>query len=128
MKRIIQYFLLILLCSNAYAGDPVIEAKIEKLNAAAIELLGISLNALSYLVEASPYAYMPLSYLEKSGKIDYIKELEEAGYVQISKRIGLPDGQEQSETFINVRPLKTGEEIQRCIQALKHNKASQKDA
>ena len=118
MRRVLLPFLLVLFCGSAHSSDPIIEEKIEKLNLATIESLGISLNALSYLVEASPYSYMPLSYLEQSGKIDYINELEEAGYVQISKRVGLPDGQEKSETFISVRPLKTGEEIQRCILAL----------
>jgi hypothetical protein len=118
MRRIIDCVFTILALSSAYAGDSDIEAKIDKLNSASIESLGVSLNALSYLVEASPYSYMPLSYLEESGKIHYINELEKAGYVKISKRVGLPDGQEQSETFLNVRPLKTGEEIQQCIQKL----------
>lgn len=69
-------------------------------------------------MQASPQAYIPLSYLEKSGKIHQINELEKAGYVKISKRRGLPDGRERSETFLNVRPLKTGKEIQRSIQEL----------
>ncbi len=118
MKRIIFCIFTLLALNSVYAGSPDFEAKIDKLNSASIESLGISLRALSYLAEASPYSYMPLSHLEKSGKIDYIIELEKAGYVEVSKRVGLPDGQEQSETFVNVRPLKTGEEIQRCIQKL----------
>jgi hypothetical protein len=128
MKIVFGFYLLIIISSFSYAGDPAVEAKIEALNQASIESLGISLNALSYLVDASPYNYMPLSYLEKSGKISFIKELEDSGYIEISERIGLPDGQEISETFINVSPLKTGKEIQRCIQALKHNKQSKLDA
>jgi len=118
MRRISCCFFTILVLSSAYAGDSDIEAKIDKLNSASIESLGISINALSYLVRTSPDSYMPLSYLEESGKIHYINELEKAGYVEVSKRVGLPDGQEQSETFLNVRPLKTGEEIQQCIQKL----------
>lgn len=128
MNKLLTLIFALFLSGHVIAGDPIIEEKIETLNAASIESLGISLNALSYLVEASAYSYMPLSHLEESGKMAFINELEEAGYVKITKRVGLPDGQEEAETFINVRPLKTGEEIQQCIQALKHNQSSNSDA
>lgn len=128
MKRYLLALILVFShISGSYAGDPVIEEKINILNAASIKSLGISLNALSYLVNSSPYGYMPLSLLEESGRIEFINELEQAGYVVVTTRIGLPDGQEPLETFINIRPLKTGKEIQRCLQALRHNNHSQQD-
>ena len=59
---------------------------------------------------------MPLKYLEKSGKIDQINELEKAGYVKTSKQKGLPGGGQNSEIFLNVRPLKKGKKLQKLIQ------------
>ena len=118
LKQIIFCIFTILAFSPAFAGDSTIEDKIDKLNSASIESLGISLNALSYLVQISPESYIPLSHLKKSGKIHHIDELEKAGYVKISKRVGLPDGRERSETFLNVRPVKTGKKIQKRIQKL----------
>ena len=118
MKPIIYCVFTMLAFSSAFAGDSTIEDKIDTLNSVSIESLGISLNALSYLVQVSPEGYIPLSYLKKSGKIDHIDELEKAGYVKISKRKGLPNGGPSSEIFLNVRPLKTGKEIQKRIQKL----------
>lgn len=118
MKQIIFCIFTILAFSPAFAGDSTVKDKIDKLNSASIESLGISLNALSYLVQVTPKSYMPLSYLKKSDKIHLIDELEKAGYVKVSKRAGLPDGSQKSETFLNVRPVKTGKDIQKRTQKL----------
>lgn len=106
------------------AKGPDLEQKINTLNNASIQSLGISLNALAYLVDASPYSYMPLWHLEKSGEIQYIRELETAGYVKVTIVQGLPDGTSQSEKQVNIRPLHLGVEAQRCLLALKHNKVN----
>lgn len=116
--RFILCVFTILAFSSAFAGEPTIEDKIDKLNAASIESFGVSLPALSYLAQVSPDGYMPLRYLEDSGKIDLINELEKAGYVKVSKRDGLPNGAQTSETFLNIRPVKTGKKIQKRIQKL----------
>ena len=112
-----------LLISNAYAVDIEVEAKINTLNEASIKSLGVSLNALTYLVQASGNSYIPLWHLEKSGDIAFINELENAKYIKVNKRQGLPDGHEPEETFINIVPLYKGNEVIRCMLALKHNQA-----
>lgn len=120
----IFFAILSLSTSMAFAGDPVIEEKIEALNNSSISSLGISLKALTYLVSASGYSYIPLWHLEETGDINFVRELESAGYVQIIERQGLPDGTSSDEIFVNINPLKTGNEIKQCIQALKHNNTS----
>lgn len=118
MKRFIFCLFTLLTFNSAFASEPTIEAKIDELNSASIDSFGVSLHALSYLVQISPDSYIPLSYLEKSGKIDLINELEKAGYVKISRRDGLPNGRQTSETFLSIRPIKTGKKIQKRIQKL----------
>ena len=51
--------------------------------------------------------------------MNYIKELEKAGYVKVTIIKGLPDGQMQNQKQVNITPLLTGVEIKRCMLALK---------
>ena len=124
-NRIAAIMLSLLLSATVMASDGSLEEKIQSLNEASIKSVGISLNALSYLVSASADSYMPLWHLEQSGDINYIKELEQAGYVKVNIVEGLPDGQMPGEKQINIVPLHTGREVQRCMMALKHNKSTQ---
>lgn len=126
MRRKIAAFLLTTMISfSAMAEDASIEAKISKLNSSSVTELGISLNALAYLMNASPYSFMPMWHLEKSGDIQYIRELEKAGYVKVTIMQGLPDGTQKDEKQVSIRPLKTGIEVQNCLIALrKHNNAN----
>lgn len=94
------------LISNA-ANQAEIQAKVEKLNQESLKVLGISLNALRYLVDASPESYRPVWYLERTGDIKYIHELEQAGFVSTEIRTGLPDGTEQNEKFLRLIPSGT---------------------
>lgn len=124
-KRIASSLLALLLTAPVMAADRALEDKINALNEASLESVGISLNALAYLVNASPDTYMPLWHLEQTGDIEYLKELERAGYVEVNIMGGLPDGQMRGERQVNVVPLHWGREIQRCMLALKHNKSTQ---
>lgn len=124
-NRLASVMLSILLPASVLASDGSLEEKIRSLNEASIESVGISLNALSYLVSASADSYMPLWHLEQSGDIDYIKELERAGYVKVNIVEGLPDGQVRGEKQVNIVPLNSGREVQRCMMAFKHNKSTQ---
>jgi hypothetical protein len=109
----------------ALADNASIEGKINKLNASSLTELGISLNALAYLMTASPNSFMPMWHLEESGEIEYIRELEKAGYVKVNIFHGLPDGTQKDEKQVNILPLKTGIEVQNCLLALrKHNNAN----
>lgn len=124
-KQFASVILALLLYTPVMASDTVLEEKINALNDASLYSVGISLNALAYLVNASPNAYMALWHLEQSGNMNYIRELEQAGYVKVNILDGLPDGQMPGEKQVNVVPLRLGREVQRCMTALKHNKSTQ---
>ena len=104
------------------AADPKeIEHKVTELNEQSIKVLGISLNALQYLVGASPNSYLLLSELERSGEVNYIRELEKKNYVKVQNVQGLPDGTQKSTKFLRIIPVGDGLDLQRCVVALKHN-------
>ena len=110
----------------AVAADRTeIEQKVAELNRQSIKLLGVSLNALDYLVSASPNSYLLLSHLERSGDINYIRELEAKGYVRTQVVQALPDGTQSNETFLRVIPVGQGIELQRCVVALGHHATAQ---
>ncbi len=111
---------------SSLAEDQDLESKINKLNTQSVVLLGVSLNALAYLVDASPTSFIPIWHLEKSGDINFVRELEVAGYVRTEVVQGLPDGQERNEKFMRIIPLELGREAQQYLLALKqHNKQIQ---
>lgn len=108
------------------ATDPKgIERKVAQLNAESVKLLGVSLNALRYLVDADGSSYLLLSHLERSGEIMFIRELEAKRYVTVQTVQGLPDGGEQQERFLRIIPIGDGMELQRCIIALQRKNALQ---
>ena len=112
--------------ANALPADPKeIEQKVSELNAQSVKLLGVSLNALRHLVSAEPNSYLLLSHLERTGEINYIRELEAKGYVKTQVVQALPDGTQRNEKFLRVIPLGAGVELQRCVLALQHNSALQ---
>ena len=118
--------LMAVLSTSALAADPKeIEQKVSELNAQSFKLLGVSLNALRYLVSAEPDGYLLLWHLERTGEINYIRELEAKGYVRTQTVQGLPDGTERKEKFLRVIPMGAGVELQRCVLALQHNSALQ---
>lgn len=122
MKLLSLLLMLCLFSTSGYSAEATVEDKINTLNEATVNSLGISLPALSYLMKASPSSYIPLWHLNESGDMDYIRELEKAGYVKVIISKGLPDGQMGNEKQVNVTPLEVGIEIQQYMMALKHNK------
>jgi hypothetical protein len=103
----------------ASATDPKeIERKVAQLNGQSVKLLGVSLNALRYLVDADGSSFLLLSHLERSGEIRFIRELEARRYVTVETVQGLPDGGEKHERFLRIIPIGDGAELQRCIIAL----------
>jgi hypothetical protein len=112
--------------ANTLPADPKeMERKVSELNAQSVKLLGVSLNALRYLVSAEPNSYLLLWHLERTGEINYIRELEAKGYVKTQVVQALPDGTQRNEKFLRVIPLGAGVELQRCVLALQHNSALQ---
>ena len=108
--------------TSVRATDPKdIERKVSELNAQSVKLLGVSLNALRYLVAAEPNSYLLFWHLERSGEVQYIRELEAKGYVKVVAVEGLPDGTQKNERFLRVIPVGAGAELQRCVLALQHN-------
>ena len=101
------------------ADEAEVRAKVEQLNQESMRVLGVSLNALRYLVEASPTNYRPLWYLERSGDIKYVHELELAGYVSTEIRLGLPDGGEPNVKQMRIIPIGAGEYVKQCVVNLK---------
>ena len=112
--------------TSALAADSKdIEAKVAELNGQSVKLLGVSLNALRYLVGAEPNSYLLLWHLERTGEINFIRELEAKGYVKVQTVQALPDGTQKDEKFLRVIPVGAGVELQRCVLALQHNSALQ---
>ncbi len=108
--------------TSALPAEQNIEDKINELNTITVKSLGVSITALSYLMKASPSTYIPLWHLKESGDMNYIRELEKAGYVSVKIIKGLPDGKMQNQEQVNISPLDKGIEIKRYMLALKHNK------
>lgn len=114
--------LLVIFAFGAHATDPKeIESKVAELNGQSIKILGVSLNALRYLVGASADGYLLLSELERTNEVNYVRELEAKGYVKVQTLRGLPDGTQKNTKFLRVIPIGEGKEMQRCIITLKHN-------
>ena len=112
--------LALLLSSTAYsADDRNIEESIKRLDDLSQSELGLSLHAVSYLITLDPYSFIPKNYLEESGEMEVIRELEESGYAVIREITGLPDASAQDEVFINVVTSYHGKELLRCIQDMK---------
>lgn len=121
MKAMISVLIASLACTT-YAADPKeIEKKVDALNAQSLKSLGVSLNALRYLVSANANHYLLLSHLEQSDDIKFIRELESKRYVRTQTMRGLPDGTQRNGTFIRVVPVGDRIELQRCMIALQHN-------
>jgi hypothetical protein len=126
LRTVLLALLITVVPTVAIAADPKeIERKVAQLNEESVKLLGVSLNALRYLVDADGNSYLLLSHLERSGEIKFIRELETKGYVTVQTVQGLPDGGEKNERFFRVVPIGDGAELQRCIIALQHNSALQ---
>ena len=110
----------------AWAADPKeIEAKVAELNSQSIQLLGVSLNALRYLVAAESNSYLLLRHLELTGEINFIRELEAKGYVKLQTVGAMPDGTQKNEKFLRIIPVGAGVQLQHCVLALQHNSALQ---
>lgn len=122
LKPLLLGCLLVAFSFCVQAADPKeIESKVAELNSQSIKILGVSLNALRFLVDASPNSYLLLSELERRGDVNYIHELEAKGYVKVETVQGLPNGQEKNTKFMRIIPMGAGKEMQRCVVALKHN-------
>jgi hypothetical protein len=57
-------------------------------------------------------------YLERTGEITHIRELEAKGYVRTQVVQGLPDGQQQQDKFLRIIPIGEGIDVQECVIAL----------
>ncbi len=122
MPLVLRVVILISVFSTTVlAKDSDIENKINHLNKISTNTLGVSLNALNYLVDASKGTYVPLWLFEKTGKIKFIYELESAGYLEVNKRNGLPDGTERDEMFLNIVPVGKGIEIRKAMLSLRNS-------
>lgn len=118
MRKILLIFISCISLS-IHSAETDVERKINILNQSAKDSLGISLSALSYLMTASPTSYKPKWAVERFGESQLISELEKAGYISVSEHHGLPDGKNSEEIYVRIIPLKTGKEVQRCLQSIK---------
>ena len=124
MKIRTRVLALILLvpCFSAFASfENQFDEKVTTLNIQSIKLLGVSLNSLRYLMAATPYSYIHLGFLNGSGDINYVRELESKGYVSLRVQFGRLDGSEKNQEFMVIEPTADGLELQRCFIGLPHN-------
>ena len=108
----------ILILSTLFLSQPLfaddLMDKAKRLNNQSIELLGINLIALNYLMDADLYSYLPYEHYKKNGDYKYFEELEKAGYIKIEIVGGLPDGTGRGKQ-IRLLPLMKGLEVQTAI-------------
>jgi hypothetical protein len=91
-----------------------IQKKVDEINQKSLTSLGISLNALLYLLDSSPTSYYLLSELKRTGKLEYIKELEAKGYVKTETVSELPDGRKLGE-HLRIIPTGLGIDVQMAM-------------
>lgn len=120
MKRVA--ILLLVLFTQAATADEIvdIEGKVTELDKQSTALLGVSLNALRFLVAAREDAWVSLSKLKESGDFGVVEELERAGYVKVTERDGLPNGYDRGNVYVSVTPRMLGREIQASVLALRN--------
>ena len=101
----------LLLPMRLLAAEADVTTSASEANKFVIKKLGVSINALSRLVSASPNSFVPKEYLERDGSWKPIKDLEQAGYVEIRITRGLPDGSESSREFVSLIPTMKGKTV-----------------
>ncbi len=80
--------------------------------------IGVSLAALAMLAQWSPHSYVPLDYLQRSGRLKLIEELEKEGLVIVHQVQGLPDGTQQNSMQVRIEPIGRGVEIVAAFRVL----------
>ena len=110
MNRYLVIIFVAVFSNGIYAIDDITDAKqkVRELNKVSFEKLGISLNALSYLLKASKSGYILMSSVKCNGDINFINELEAAGYAKLHVNSGLPDETELNDSFLNIEPTALG--------------------
>ena len=109
MKKIIV--LVVFLSATAFAKVPESNELILKntavINQQTLEKLGVSLMALSYLLQADYQSYMPVRFYKHQMK--YYEELQKAGYIHINyvKKV-MPGNPEPQEMFQAIPTIKGG--------------------
>ena len=80
---------------------------VSELNKTSVETLGVSLIALSYLINSDYQSYMPVKYYKD--KMKYYEELEKAGYISIEyvERV-FPDSPDPQKMFQAIPTIKGG--------------------
>ncbi len=128
MKIYIFIIPIILVHSMCYAEDSL-QDKVNLLDKHSKELLGVSIYATSELIKmkGSPI-FAPLNYVEESGDMAYLKELERNGYIEIKHQKGLPDGTMSDQDFVWYVRTDEGAQLLRCFEVAQHNKAFKRDA
>ena len=109
MKNPISILLLFsLLFFNSTSSSEDISAKAEKLNSQAINDIGVSLRALSILIEYSNIQFSE-DYMRSLGKWDSFEEVISSGLATVEAQPSI-EGLE-GQTFTKLIPTKTGEII-----------------
>ena len=112
---LLTLFLTMLSPSISFSDDGIdIEKKVNEINQKSLGSLGISLNALLYLLDSSLSSYYLLSELKRTGKLEYIKELEAKGYVKTEIVSELPDGRKLGE-HLRIIPTELGIDVQMAM-------------
>ena len=109
------FFLMLASPSISLSNEGVdIQKKVDEINQRSVDSLGISLNALLYLLDSSVSSYYLYSELKRTGKLGYIKELESKGYVKIEIVNELPDGRKLGK-HLRVIPTGLGINVQMAM-------------
>ena len=88
--------------------------RVDAVNSSSVRSFGVSLGALLYLRNASDSSLLNKTFLESSGDIDLIRELETRGFVATRTVMARPDGA-ALETFVQVTAVGEGVELQRAL-------------
>jgi hypothetical protein len=113
MKHLKTLAVLLICISHSAVSDDILD-RTHAINQKSLELLGVDLMALSYLMKANLNSYLPLETYKKRGEYKYFEQLEENGYIRIEIVDDLPDGSGQGQQ-IRLLPLMKGLEVQTAI-------------
>ena len=113
--------------SACIASD--LNGKLEQLDKYSLEILGISIRAVSELIQLETHPmFTSLDYIQENGNYEYLKELEENGYIKMEHVKGMPNGERMDEDFVWLVQTELGQYFEQCFKGEQHNKSLNPDA
>jgi hypothetical protein len=102
---------LLVASTSLQAAESEFALQAKAVNRAAIENLGVSVNALALLLQTTDGSFMPKWSMESDGSWKLTQELKTAGLVDVRLVQGLPNGTLADQEFVNLSRTAKGSAI-----------------